>query len=360
MVQNTTSDTRKPITFFLPDFLAAWPYERLVHPSLGSVDVESASWVNDHHLFNEKAQKSFDASLFGLLGCLIFPLNSRNFCRVGCDLANAYFVIDEYNDVADPEVAGQVCDTVMDVLRNPYKERKSGDKLGAFMQGFWQRALALTTPGSACINHFVHGFDLYMKSMIVEAEDRETKRVRPVEDYLQLRRETFGAEATISLLGFGLELPEEVLSHPVIKSMTLAAMDLLCITNDMHSYPVELARGIAFHNIVTSIIHEHKLDVPGAMAWLERFGKHQVETFLDGIEELPSWGPEIDANVLRYIESIGYLVRGADAWSYESERYWGKKGLEIQITRLVTLSPEAEESQEGFLTKEELRVAMDA
>jgi hypothetical protein len=96
---------------------------------------------------------------------------------------------------------------------------------------FWQRALALTKPGAACIKLFVEGFELYMKSMVQEAKDRETKRVRPVDDYLQLRRETFGAQATISLLGFGLEIPEEVLSHPVMQSMLLAAMDLLCITN---------------------------------------------------------------------------------------------------------------------------------
>ncbi len=61
---------------------------------------------------------------------------TQDFVRVGCDLINAYFVIDEYNDVAEPEIAAQVCDTVMDVLRNPYKERKSGDKLGIFMQGY--------------------------------------------------------------------------------------------------------------------------------------------------------------------------------------------------------------------------------
>lgn len=67
--------------------------------------------------------------------------------------------------------------------------------------------------------------------MIQEAEDRKTKHVRPVMDYLQLRRETFGAQAILCLLEFGLELPEEVLSHPVMKSITLAAMDLLCIIN---------------------------------------------------------------------------------------------------------------------------------
>ncbi|KAF5350098.1 hypothetical protein D9756_009238 [Leucocoprinus leucothites] len=356
MVQNIVPNVPKPVTFLLPDFLAEWPYERRLHPDFGTVDVEAADWVNENRLFNEKAQRSFDKSLFGLLGCLIFPLETKAFCRVGCDLANAYFVIDEYNDVAEPEVAAQVCDTVMDVLRNPYKERKEGDKLGIYMQGFWQRALALTKPGAPCIGQFIDGFDLYMTSMIQEADDRETKRVRMVDDYLQLRRETFGAQATIAFLGFGLELPEEVLSHPVMKSMTLAAMDLLCLTNDMHSYPVELARGIAFHNIVTSIIQEHKLDVPAAMEWLENFGKHRVATFLSGIDELPSWGPEVDADVQRYIENMGYLVRGADAWSYESERYWGEKGQEVQTTRIVTLFPE--ESQEGLMTKEELKAAI--
>lgn len=58
----------------------------------------------------------------------------QDFVRAGCDLINVYFVIDEYNDVAEPEVVAQVRDNVMDVLRNPYKERAPGDKLGLFMK----------------------------------------------------------------------------------------------------------------------------------------------------------------------------------------------------------------------------------
>lgn len=56
---------KKSITFSLPNFLAHWPYERLLHPNFGTVDVESATWVNAHHLFNDKSQNLFDASLFG-------------------------------------------------------------------------------------------------------------------------------------------------------------------------------------------------------------------------------------------------------------------------------------------------------
>ena len=89
----------------------------------------------------------------------------------------------------------------------------------------------LTTSEDACVSRFIRDFDLYMKSMRQEAEDREKKRVRAVDDYLQLRRETFAAQASLSFLSFGLELPEEVLSHPVMQTMTIAAMDLICISN---------------------------------------------------------------------------------------------------------------------------------
>jgi len=232
----------------------------------------------------------------------------------------------------------------------------------------------LTTPEDTCVNRFIKGFDVYMKSMIKEAEDRENKRVRTVDDYLQLRRETFAAQASISFLSFGLELPEEVLLHPVMQNLTLASMDILLIINvslefgrvckltdifvfqDMHSYPIELSRGIAFHNIITSVIHEYHLDVPAAMKWLEEFGRQRVATFLNGIKELPSWGPEVDGKVRQYIDDIGYLIRGTDAWCYESERYWGGRGKEIRTTRIVTIWPE--KIREGLLTKDELKAVI--
>jgi len=124
----------------------------------------------------------------------------------------------------------------------------------------------------------------------------------------------------------------------------------------MHSYPVEVSRGIAFHNIITSIIHEHQVDIPAAMKWLEVFGRDTVAIFLTGINALPSWGPEIDDRVQQYMNDIGYIVRGTDTWCYRSERYWGEKGKEVGRTRVATLF--LEQNQRGLLTKEELEAAM--
>jgi len=63
MVQNLSTST--PVTFLFPDILVDWPYESLLHPDYGTVDLESANWVNDSHLFSQSAQQSFDKSLFG-------------------------------------------------------------------------------------------------------------------------------------------------------------------------------------------------------------------------------------------------------------------------------------------------------
>jgi hypothetical protein len=53
------------------------------------------------------------------------------------------------------------------------------------------------------------------------------------------------------------------------------------------------------------------------------------------ITDLPSWGPEIDAQVARYVEGIQNVVQANVTWSFQSGRYFGKQAQEIRRTRLV-------------------------
>ena len=58
--------------------------------------------------------------------------------------------------------------------------------------------------------------------------------------------------------------------------------------------------------------------------------------------KLPSWGSDIDAEIRRYLDGIGNWVRANDAWSFESERYFGLDGPQIEKTRRVMLRPRVE------------------
>ena len=67
--------------------------------------------------------------------------------------------------------------------------------------------------------------------MVEEAEDRVHNRIRPVQDYLRLRRDTCGARPTLTLFEFGLNLPNEVTSHSILVSLTQDAVDLIILVN---------------------------------------------------------------------------------------------------------------------------------
>jgi hypothetical protein len=121
----------------------------------------------------------------------------------------------------------------------------------------------------------------------------------------------------------------------------------------MHSYSLERARGLDGHNILTCIMHEHSLTLQNALSWLDEYAKKTIAKFQADRADLPSFGsPEVDAAVAEYINRMARCVRGYDSWSYETVRYYGNRGLEVQKSRKISLMPK----QKGYVTREELTV----
>ena len=86
-------------------------------------------------------------------------------------------------------------------------------------------------------------------------------------------------------------------------------------------------------------MHQMKLDLDGAMNWVADYHSELEKKFLDGLKKVPSWGEEIDLQVQQYLNGIAIWPRSNDCWRFESDRYFGDKGLEYQRTRLVPLLP---------------------
>jgi len=107
---------------------------------------------------------------------------------------------------------------------------------------------------------------------------------------------------------------------------------------DMVSYNKEQACGDN-HNIVAIVMHELDMDVDGAMFWVADLLKEIENKFLEAMAALPTWGEPIDSQVKQYCDGVANWVRGNYEWSFESERYFGTKGLEIKRKRWITLMP---------------------
>jgi hypothetical protein len=82
-------------------------------------------------------------------------------------------------------------------------------------------------------------FDLYLDSVVQQAEDRTHNLIRDIKSYFDVRRDTIGAKPSFAINEIHLNIPDEVMEDPIIKTLTSTSIDMLIIGNDLCSYNVE-------------------------------------------------------------------------------------------------------------------------
>jgi hypothetical protein len=63
--------------------------------------------------------------------------------------------------------------------------------------------------------------------------------------------------------------------------------------------------------------------------------KKRFVRFDEVLAQLPSWGPDTDRDVARYIEGVRNVVRANLYWSFHSERYFGSRHKEVSETHII-------------------------
>ena len=124
-------------------------------------------------------------------------------------------------------------------------------------------------------------------------------------------------------------------------------MLMLTGLKDIFSYNMEQLRGDDLHNIITCVMHEHDTDVNGAMLWIEDHLCTVGERFHAAMAALPQFEEPLNSQVREYCDGLGQWVRALDAWSFESERYFGSKGPKIKEKRWMLLLPKKNTTEIG-------------
>ncbi|KAB5518870.1 terpenoid synthase [Coniochaeta sp. 2T2.1] len=328
----------------LPNMLATWKWPRCINPHYDEVKRASGAWLAGFGAFSPKAQQAFDRCDFSRLASLAYPRLAKEHLRTGCDLMNLFFVIDEYTDVATESEAREMARIIMDAIHNPCQLRPEGEWVGGeIARQFW--ALASQTMGDTASRRFTATFDDYLNSVVTQAADRGTKRVRNIQSYLALRCRTVGAYPSFAIMEAGLSIPDSVMNLPIVVELTNVVTEMLCIGNDQISYNKEQACGDE-HNIVNIVMNQLNLDAQGALNWVAGYHAALENHFNAAYSSLPRFGGPLDLEFQSYVDGLGNWPRANDQWSYESARYFGNRGLEIMKTRTLHLLPKAEVKQD--------------
>jgi len=269
--------------------------------------------------------------------CAGYPVVPFRKLRVCCDFINWLFHLDDLSDDMNDRSTVAIGNEVMATYYYPdtYDPKTH---VGKLTKSYWTRFIAEGSPGSQ--KRFVHTMDLFFKAVTIQARDRAAGVIPDLEDYIVVRRDTSGCKPCWALIEYanGLDLPDEVMEHPTIQGLDEATNDLVAWSNDILSYNREQAKGDT-HNMIVIIMHHHGMTLQEAVDFVGDLCKKSIDRFIENKTRLPSWGLEIDGQVQVYVQGLVDWIVGSLHWSFDSERYFGKKGLQIKKSRVVDLAP---------------------
>ncbi|KAJ7228636.1 terpenoid synthase [Mycena pura] len=338
-----------PTSFILPDLVAHCTYPLSYNRDGDAVAQESVHWLDSSCPdLSPKQRKALYGLKAGELTAHCYHTAPANRLRVVSDFMNYLFHLDNISDgmmTRDTEV---LSDAVMNALwlSEVYRPTTSAGKVqpleelnaGVLARDFWARAIPDAGPGTQ--ERFKETLHMFFEAVNVQAKQRDSGFIPDLESYIALRRDTSGCKPCWALIEYGLDidLPDFVVEHPVILALNQSTNDLVTWSNDIFSYNVEQSRGDT-HNMIVILMKYHGHTLQSAIDYVGELCRFTIDAFQRDRESLPSWGPEIDDMVQRYVGGLENWIVGSLHWSFMTERYFGKSGADVKKNRFVALLP---------------------
>ncbi|KAG1852782.1 isoprenoid synthase domain-containing protein [Suillus subalutaceus] len=266
------------------------------------------------------------------LAAVCYPDADAFHLQVCSDVVNWMFIIDDWMEygVVDVREAHESC---ISALRDP--NNFDAEQLGGKMcKSFFSRFKETAGPGST--ERFIYTSELFFAAVARQMDNRAKGHMYNLESYIAFRRDQSGTKISFTLSEFAarIDLPDDVVSHPVIKALEDATSDYVSWSNDIFSYNKEQSRGTApWENIVAVLMHERGLDLQGAMDYASQMCKDAIQRFDSNRAILPSWEEEVDRQVAIYVEGLQNWIVGSLHWYHDSPRY------AVMPDRIVKLLP---------------------
>ena len=107
----------------------------------------------------------------------------------------------------------------------------------------------------------------------------------------------------------------------------------------MASYNKEQAVDDLGRNLVALCMRLFNLNVAGAMNWVRQYHYEKQAEFLALRKQVPSFGPEVDKALKEYVDFLGNMIQANNCWNFETKRYFGDMGRNVQKDRWFKLPP---------------------
>ncbi|MER7751063.1 germacradienol/geosmin synthase [Kitasatospora sp. NPDC097643] len=242
--------------------------------------------------------------------------------------ADDYFpaVFGRTRDLAGAKRANERLPLFMPLDGTPVPEPANALERG--LADLWERTAGPMTVEAR--GRFRQAVESMTLSWTWELNNQVQNRIPDPVDYLEMRRATFGSELTMSLsrLGHGRAVPQEVYEHGSMRSLENSAMDYAAMMNDLFSYQKEVEYEGELHNAVLVVQNFFNCDYPSAVRIVDDLMHSRLAQFQHvGAEELPllyqdfALDAEARAVLDGYLKELENWLAGILVWHEGCRRY---------------------------------------
>ncbi|CAF9908645.1 MAG: hypothetical protein GOMPHAMPRED_006237 [Gomphillus americanus] len=288
--------------------------------------------------FNDQEARAISTCSFSYFMAVVVPDAEISYYRVLCDWGNWVFPFDDLFDngyLCKNKLAGR---SMMDALMQPMLESTplasegivKRPRILAFHDTVWYRMQLSASQGT--LARFIQAMKDYTEGVVAHTGQASNHTRFDCEKTLQERRKSAGVTPVFALAEYALQLdmPDEIMQHPIIKEIRFLGVDFVVLHNDILSYRKEELDDVP-HNMVASC-RRAGMTAQQAFDHLGNMLTSRHLKLTDLLRRLPSWDPKTNGQAQRYIDSVLNTVRANLYWSYVSGRYFGSEGDTIKQT----------------------------
>ncbi|KAI1107633.1 Presilphiperfolan-8-beta-ol synthase [Jackrogersella minutella] len=329
----------------IPDLFSSIMASRpAVNPNYFKVKAEGDRWIAKIMNWDEKTNARGVTVDMCYLASIWAPDADEESLRMFLDWNYWIFLFDDQFDEGhlkeDLIAAQEEVDRTMAIMEKDSPLIKLEDNaIRHIFQTCWLRLKRWASPELQ--QRYKEQHKWYFDQLVVQVQQKVRGEAlsRDVQTYMHVRRGTIGSYPAIMIAEYcqGIQLPENVHSHDSLQECMRISSELIVLVNDILSYRKDLELGVE-HNLI-SLLMKQGMSLQQAVDKIGTMIDNCYKRWYTTLAEIPSYGEEIDRQVLLFIEVCRYLALGNLHWSFKTGRYLGLEGYDVRDTRIMYLSP---------------------
>jgi hypothetical protein len=296
------------------------PFTPNVHADASAVHEGSVLWARSLGMLpTEQHVRSVQKGKVGWLIARAFPTAMLKGLQLVSDWTMLFCVLDDY--IEKLPTSAQV-ESYLQNLLGLFRADIEGSFADPFALGMMDLRQRLLAMGPSChFERFAARLGEMFAANVAEARNRERGQIPDYASYVELREVTIGLQVMFALAELleGFNLSDCIREHPALQRLATRTSIIVGWANDLFTYEKEIIQG-EMHNLVMVLMTERKLTISEAVAQAVALHDDEVKSFLQEVEQLPSFGIA-NAAVQRYVTMLQCWIRGHLDWAHETGRY---------------------------------------